>query len=292
MAEGNEDKHLALLLSIIIYVTASIGGSVAYNFEANESNPKSNINFDFSKTLIQNYSIKEMNQSLDEKIILEKSRKIIPEYFLNQKPEFIDNRTMMDTDSKPEEVKASSEIKWNLNGTKTVYLTSDRIMDRETDKKFLKRIKFNLQNSGINVIIDPGASHPDQVPRAVENAPKGSAVIIVNYNCAGTIDDLVKGISGPQTNGNPNKGYLYGYAKDLTGVIYVNVSPNTFLTNSSYLPRAYDDQFSPESFEGISYPAKYLLDNKIALIDSPKSDNPVMGIERADAISSQILELF
>jgi len=294
MANSEDDKHLALLLPIIICIMASIGGSVAYNFGVNGSNSGSNINFDLnSKTFMaQNNSMKGMGQSLNEKILnLRKSgNNTVPKGFFGSQI-INDDTSLNDTNSKSVEVNASSEIKWDLKGTKTVYLTSDRIMSKKTDRDFLERIKSNLQESGINVIIDPKASHPDQVPRAIENAPEGSAVIIINYNCAGTIKDLGDGISGPQTNGNPNKGYLYNFAKDLTGIIYVNVSPNTFLTKSSYLPRAYDDQFSPKSFEGLKNPSEYLLDKGIVLIDSPKPDHPVMGVERADIISSQISEL-
>lgn len=255
MTSSDDDKHLVLLLSIIICVIISIGGSVAYNFGLNESNPSSDINFNLNSQ------------------------------------EFKDNSFLDNTNSKPVIVKASSGINWNLKGTKTVYLTSDRIVGKKSDRKFLERIRSNLQKAGIKVIIDPGASHPNQVPRAIKNAPKGSAVIIINYNCAGTIKDLCNGISGPQTNGHQNKGYLYNHAKDLTGIIYVNVSPKTLLTDKTYLSRAQDDNFSPRSFKGINNPAKYLLDNGIALIDSPKPYYPVMGIERADIISSQIIEM-
>lgn len=296
MADDDDDKHLAVLLPILICIIASVGGSVACNLELNESNPKSNINFDLDSNtfLAQSNGINGMNQSLNERIAnLRKSgNNTVPRDFSsNQMTNFVDNSSKENTDSKSMEVNDSYGMKWNLTGTKTVYLTSDRIINKKTDRKFLELIKVNLKKSGINVIIDPRASHPDQVPRAIENAPEGSAVIIVNYNCAGTIKDLGEGISGPQTNGNKDKGYLYCFAKDLTGIIYVNVSPNTFLTDSPYLPRAYDDNFSPESFEGISNPAEYLLDNGIALIDSPKPDNPVMGVERASIISSQISEL-
>ncbi len=296
MVDSDDDKHLMLLLPIIIYVIASIGGSVAYNVEVNESNSKSSINFDLDlKTFLVPGNMKRMNQVLNNKkmVNLKKSgNKTLPKFFSSsQITELINNSNLENTGSKLMEVDASSSEKWNLTGTKTVFLTSDRVIDKESDRKFLERIKSNLQKSGIKVIIDPRASHPDQVPRAIENAPEGSAVIVVNYNCAGTIKDLGDGISGPETNGNQNKGYLYDHAKDLKGIIYVNVSPDIFLTNSTYLPRAYDDDFSPASFEGIRNPAKYLLNNKIALIDSPKPDHPVMGFERADTISCQISEL-
>jgi len=294
MADTDDDKHLVVLLPIIIYIIASVGGSVAYNFGVNESNHK-NSDFSLNSTtfLVQNSSINWKNQSLNGIVNLSKSgNKTVPKnLFSSSVPKFIKNNSSKNTNSKLMKINESLGDKWNLSGTKTVYLTSDRVLNKKKDRKFLERIKFNLQKSGIRVIIDPWASNPDQVPRAIQNAPEGSAVIIVNYNCAGTIKDLGEGISGPKTNGNQNKGYLYDSAKNLTGIIYVNVSPNTFLTNSTYLPRAYDDQFSPESFEGIKNPSKYLLNNGIALVDSPKSDQPVMGVERADIISHQISEL-
>lgn len=294
MTEDDVDKHSILLFSVIMCIIASIGADIAVNPQLNE------INIDLSHKL----DINNQNQLivgniwLNEDINLqklEKTKNIIEYRKLNIDINKVNLNTNIDAikDNKSfqEVVSASSTVTWNLNGTKSVYITSDRIMDRETDRKFLNKIKSNLEKSGINVIIDPRASYPNQVPRAIKNAPEGSAVVIINYNCAGTIKDLCEGISGPKTNGKSSKGYLYKYAKDLNGVIYVNVSPETILKNSSYLPRAYDDGFSSKSFQGLSNPAKYLLNNGIALIDSLKADKPVMGNEKADAVSYQIIML-
>lgn len=294
MTEDDVDKHSILLFSVIMCIIASIGADIAVNPQLNE------INIDLSHKL----DINNQNQLivgniwLNEDINLqklEKTKNIIEYRKLNIDINKVNLNTnidaIKDNKSLQEVVSASSTVTWNLNGTKSVYITSDRIMDRETDRKFLNKIKSNLEKSGINVIIDPRASYPNQVPRAIKNAPEGSAVVIINYNCAGTIKDLCEGISGPKTNGKSSKGYLYKYAKDLNGVIYVNVSPETILKNSSYLPRAYDDGFSSKSFQGLSNPAKYLLNNGIALIDSLKADKPVMGNEKADAVSYQIIML-
>ena len=293
MTEEDGDKHLLLLLSVGVCIIASIGGDIAANPQLNEINVDSMIKLDINSqnTLItRNMLINEdINpQNLKKAINILESRKLNINIKYNIQKS---NKTLKNDNAHLKVVSASSTVKWDLNGTQTVYLTSDRIIDKETDRKFLERIKSNLQNSGINVIIDSRASYPNQVPRAIKNAPKNSAVIIVNYNCAGTIKDLCEGISGPHTNGKTDKGYLYKHAKDLNGVIYVNVSPQTILKNSSYLPRAYDDGFSPDSFEGLSNPAKYLLNNGIALIDSPKPNEPVMGNEKADTVTYQIFAL-
>lgn len=294
MTEDDVDKHSILLFSVIMCIIISIGADIAVNPQLNEIKRDQVSKFNIN---IQNSLIKG-SMSTDEDINLQKleeAKNILEHRKLNININKINSNTNIATikgnKSHKEVVSASSTITWNLNGTKNVYITSDRIIDRETDRKFLQRIKSNLEKSGINVIIDPRASYPNQVPRAIKNAPEGSAVVIINYNCAGTIKDLCEGISGPQTNGKTDKGYLYKYAKDLKGVIYVNVSPVTILKNSSYLPRAYDDGFSSKSFQGLSNPAKYLLNNEIALIDSIEVNKPVMGIEKADAVSYQIIML-
>lgn len=294
MTEDDRDKHSILLFSIILCFIASIGADIGVNPQLNEINTDSIVKLDINNknTLITeniqpNNGINSQNLK-NIKNILEHQKLNIN---INRNNLQTSKKILMGNNTHQKVVSASSTIIWNLNGTKKVYLTSDRIMDRETDRKFLERIKYDLQKSGIDVIIDPKASYPNQVPRAIKNAPEDSAVIIINYNCAGTIKDLCEGISGPQTNGKTKKGYLYKHAKDLNGVIYVNVSPQTILKNSSYLPRAYDDGFSPGSFQGLSYPAKYLLNNGIALIDSPKANKPVMGSEKADAVAYHIIAL-
>ncbi|MGF7118763.1 hypothetical protein [Methanobacterium oryzae] len=294
MTEDEGDKHSILHFSIILCFIVSISADIAVNPQLNDINTDSIVKLDIKDqstlltgNLLLNDDINTQNLKKAKNSI--ESRKL--NININKNNLQMNSGALKGKDAHEEVVSASSTIIWKLNGTKTVYLTSDRIIDRETDRKFLERIKYNLEKSGINVIIDPRASYPNQVPRAIKNAPKDSAVIIINYNCAGTIKDLCEGISGPQTNGKTKKGYLYKYAKDLKGVVYVNVSPETILKNSSYLPRAYDDRFSPGSFQGLSNPAKYILDNGIALIDSPKADMPVMGNEKADAVTNQIMVL-
>jgi len=185
---------------------------------------------------------------------------------------------------------AISSIKWDLSGAKTVYLTGDGVSGQEADKRFLNRVKSNLEQAGINVILDPAAPAPNQVSRAVKNAPDGSVAIIVCCNCAGTIKDMCDGISGPETNGKSDKGYLYEYAKDLKGIIYVSVSSKS-LKDITFLNRSSDDTFSPESFKGLENPAEYIINSGITLIDNPKPSTPRMNNERADATSVQILDI-
>lgn len=291
MVGDDDDKHLLLLLSIVIFLITTIGGSTALNTSINETHNTLILKSDFEDKNGLFYSINSEFLKVKTRILNEsKGIKAKNEY---QRP--------IEVQAAPENVSqnnatiqnsvSSSIIKWDLNGTKTVYLTSDNIIDKKTDMKFLKRVASDLENNGINVIIDPYAPNPNQVPRSIKNAPSESVVVIINYNCAGTIKDLCDGISGPRTNGNANEGYLYNYAKDLNGIIYVNISPETILKDSSYLPRAYDDGFSPNSFKGINDPAQYLLENGIELIDSPKPTYPVMSAERADIVSQGILEL-
>lgn len=249
MIEDDDDKHLLLLLPVVIFLIATIGGSMALNTPVNETNHHKAVQA-APDNITENVTISGSNQSNDP-----------------------------------------SGGAWNLNGTKTVYLTSDNVIDKNTDMKFLKRVASNLRKNGINVVIDRYAPNPNQVPRSIKNAPKDSAIVIINYNCAGTIKDLTDGISGPETNGKTDKGYLYEYARDLRGIIYVNVSPDMILTDRSYLRRAHDDDFSPNAFRGINDPAQYLSESRITLIDNIKPLYPIMSMERADIVSKRVLML-
>lgn len=294
MTEGDGDKHKILLLPILICLISTIGGSIAANTHFDGLNEGSNLNSNNYNNVHFKYdtTTDDNDQSLIEIVNGLKQFSVnmdYQDYGLNES-EVVETKTK-ENGTAINIVNASSTAIWDLNGTKIVYLTSDNIISKETDRKFLNRMASNLRSNGIQVIIDPYAPNPDQVPRSIKNAPEGSAVVIINYNCAGTIKDLGNGISGPQTNGKSDKGYLYEHAKDLTGIIYVNVSPETILMDSSYLPRAHDDGFSTGSFSGINNPSEYLLDNGISLIDSPQPVYPVMGVKRADVVSNRILEL-
>lgn len=290
MLEDDDDKHLFLLLPIVIFSITTIMGSMALNTPINETNPNLNSNLENNNNLL--YSIKIIDNKNESQSLKTTNKSNIknndPKVVLAALDNISENNI---TIQRKNQLNDSSTIKWNLNATKTVYLTSDNIIDKKTDMKFLKRVASNLKSNGINVIMDPYAPNPNQVPRSIKNAPKDSAIVVINYNCAGTIKDLTISIGGPQTNGKTDKGYLYEYAKDLNGIIYVNVSPDTILTNCSYLPRAYDDEFSPGSFEGLNEPAEYLLENRITLIDNIQPSYPIMGIERADIVSNKIAML-
>ncbi len=294
MTEGDDDNHKILLLPILICLMSAIGGSIAVNAQFDGLKQNSELGLNEHNTSFFKYDVTTSNNN-KSLIGIVNDLKQFSDSVYYQNPQLSGSQPagngIKENGTAINIVNASSTVIWDLNGTKTVYLTSDDIISKETDRKFLNRIASNLRSNGIQVIIDPYAPNPDQVPRSIKNAPEGSAVVIVNYNCAGTIKDLGNGISGPQTNGKSDKGYLYEHAKDLTGIIYVNVSPETILMDSSYLPRAHDDEFSTGSFSGINNPSEYLLDNGISLIDSPQPVYPVMGIKRADVVSNRILEL-
>lgn len=299
MVEDDDDKHLLLLLPIVIFLLITIGGSMALNMPVNETKLNSSLDLEYNKNFPYVIEITgEKNQNIYLKIGnydfgVFKDKNVFRNKNNPHKPVQAapDNITENITISGQNKSNDSSLTAWNLNGTKTVYLTSDNVIDKNTDMKFLKRIAYNLEKNGINVVIDRYAPNPNQVARSIKNAPKDSAVVIINYNCAGTIKDLANGISGPETNGKPDKGYLYEYARDLRGIIYVNVSPDIILTDRSYLPRAHDDDFSSNSFRGINGPGEYLTGSGITLVDNIKPLYPIMGIKRADTVSKRVLML-
>jgi hypothetical protein len=318
MIEDDDDKHLLLLLPVVIFLITTIGGSIALNTSVNETNHSLNSNLQYNKNFPYMEAIDETSEICQifdlaqqkSKIFVGFDFKYLYSKMKNDDSGIFKDKNVSDNNNHHKAVQAApdnvtenvttyslnksndpSGTAWNLNGTKTVYLTSDNVISKNADMRFLKRVASNLKKNGINVIIDHNAPNPNQVPRSVKNAPKDSAIVIINYNCAGTIKDLTDGISGPETNGKADKGYLYEYARDLRGIIYVNVSPDITLTDRSYLPRAHDDDFSSHEFRGINEPARYLSESRVTLIDNIKPLYPIMSMERADTISKRVLML-
>jgi hypothetical protein len=162
------------------------------------------------------------------------------------------------------------------NDLPVIYITSDNLASKTADKALLAKIKAKISGSA-NVIIDPNSPGPNEVNRAIKNAPQGLAVFIA-ATCPGTMYDLVTGIKG---------GYLKNDASDLNGIAYINYG-NLNLGNASYLGRAGDDNFSNTSFAGIYYPAKYLKSANILLIE-PKIGTTTED-QRVNKIAASLID--
>ena len=141
-----------------------------------------------------------------------------------------------------------------INNLPVIYITSDNLVSKSADKDMLNEIKDTISGSA-NVQIDSDSPNPGEAPRSVQNAPSGIAAYIAAAD-PGSMADLVVGLK---------KGYLRSDASKLNGVVYVNYG-SVNLDNTSYLPRAWDDNYSSVYFAGLYDPSSFLQNAGIGLI--------------------------
>ena len=167
-------------------------------------------------------------------------------------------------------------VKESNNNLPVIYITSDKLVSESSDKEMLNEIKKQIDGSA-NVIIDDNSPNPGEAPRAIENAPSGVAAFIAGAD-AGSINEIVYDVT---------KGYLSNDAKKLNGIVYINYG-SVNLENTSYLPRAFDDNYSNQYFAGLYDPATFLNSSGIILIQ------PDVGTSSQNAeikkISSGLIE--
>lgn len=135
-----------------------------------------------------------------------------------------------------------------------IYITSDNLISKSTDKEMLNNIKSAISGSA-NVIIDEDSPKPGEATRTVQNAPGGIAAYIAAAD-PGSMVDLVNGVK---------KSYLKADAQKLNGIVFVNYG-RINLENTDYLPRAYDDNYSSQFFAGLFSPSSFLESSGIGLI--------------------------
>lgn len=140
------------------------------------------------------------------------------------------------------------------NDLPRIYIASDNLVSESKDKEMLNTIKEVISGSA-NVEIDNESPKPGEAPRAIQNAPGGIAAYIAAAD-PGSMADLVIGIK---------KGYLRSYAQKLNGIVYINYG-GVNLDNTSYLPRAWDDNYSSVYFAGLYNPSLFLQSAGIKLI--------------------------
>lgn len=151
-------------------------------------------------------------------------------------------------------VSAVTGLSINENKNPVIYISSDKLISDNVDKELLNKIKNAISGSA-NVIIDEKSPNPGEAPRAIQNAPGGIAVFIAASD-PGSMNEIVYGIK---------KGYLNKDAQKLDGIVFVNYG-GVNLENISYLPRAYDDNYSSPYFAGLYNPAAFLKSSGIVLI--------------------------
>jgi hypothetical protein len=135
-----------------------------------------------------------------------------------------------------------------------IYIASDNMVSENTDKEMLNKIKEAISGSA-NVQIDNESPSPGEAPRAIQNAPSGIAAYIAAAD-PGSMADLVVGLK---------KGYLKNDAQKLNGIVYINYG-KVNLDNTSYIPRAWDDNYSNVYFAGLYDPSSFLQSAGVGLI--------------------------
>lgn len=143
----------------------------------------------------------------------------------------------------------------DVSASKTVFITSDNIIDHDTDLKVLNSIKnFIEEISGgeLQVIVDNQAPSPGEGYRGIQV----TSDISINLAAADAGNFLQL---GKASVGSSNKQY-----------IYVNSGNYDLDNNSNYLRRAWDDNYSNESFMGLRDPGTFLKNSGIYYIQPLK----------------------
>jgi len=142
----------------------------------------------------------------------------------------------------------------DVSASKTVFITCDNIIDNETDVQMLNSIKNYIEEiSGgeIQVIVDNQAPGPGEGYRAIQVT---SDVSICLAACDG--------------------GNFYQLAQASAGsgkqIIFVNTGDYDLDNSTNYLRRAWDDNYSNESFMGIHDPGTFLKNAGIYYIQPLK----------------------
>jgi len=145
---------------------------------------------------------------------------------------------------------------------RSVYLASDIIDGQTKDMERLKKLEALLTRMGVKVI--GKWVHPDAEYHVFPELKGNYCFAKIQYNCAGAI-----------------YGYGTSYFKKIRAsrpFVYINWSPNTKLKGLAWLPRAWDDNFSPANFTGIAYPYNYLVSNGIIVDESRDLEHIAMTI--------------
>ena len=148
----------------------------------------------------------------------------------------------------------AAPIVQGVSASKTAFITSDNLIDKETDTNMLNSIKNyveELSNGEIQVIVDNEAPGPGEGWRSIEVTSD------VSINIAAS------------DAGN----YIQLASATATGdkqIIFVNTGGFDLDNHSSFLRRAWDDNYSNESLAGVRDPGTLLANAGIQYIQIAK----------------------
>ena len=130
----------------------------------------------------------------------------------------------------------------DVTASKTVFITSDTIIDQENDVKMLNSIKNYIEeisNGELQVIVDNQAPAPGEGWRAIEVTSDISICLAAS--------DAANYLQLGQASANSQK-----------QIVFVNTGNYDLDNNSNYLRRAWDDNYSNSSFAGMRNPGTFL----------------------------------
>lgn len=142
----------------------------------------------------------------------------------------------------------------DVAASKTVYITSDNIVDHDTDVKMLNSIKKYIEEisgGNLQVIVDNQAPGPGEGYRAIQVTSDIS--ICLAASDAGNYYQLAK------NSANTDKQF-----------VLINTGDYDLDNHSNYLRRAWDDNYSNESLMGIRDPGTLLKNSGIYYIQPLK----------------------
>ena len=148
----------------------------------------------------------------------------------------------------------SAPIIQGVSASKTAFITSDNIVDKETDTDMLNSIKQYIEeisNGEIQVIVDNQAPSPGEGWRSI----------------AVTSDVSINIAASDAAN------YIQLASAAATGskqIIFINIGDYDLDNHSNFLRRAWDDNYSNESLAGLRDPGTLLINSGIQYIQLAK----------------------
>lgn len=175
---------------------------------------------------------------------------------------------------------AAQTVTTSAQKTGKVLLNFDGLVNSTKDAAFAQLFKTELEKLGVQVTLSPYSGKANNHVLSTMHCPSGCWVVTgASGICAGTFRDMVLG----------RKGYLKKYweKNNIKGMVFLNLSVHQ-LKGLKFLPRAWDDNFSPASFKGLDTPYEYITSNGFSVAESTEYTKPVNNPNRVPILAAQI----